>query len=132
MFVYQHPKLATNVEQEDMRPRAESFARILDQYRDYYRVRVGHPDWVRADKHAPCDLDLFGKISVTDAIDIGTVGDLFYGEPSFITILAEAMDKPFVVMFSSRAKTSRYIRARNLNFLRAVHKRHLGVAVYDE
>lgn len=131
ILVYQPPKHAKNEEQELVSPRREAFNAFLDDSK-YFRVRIGSPKHVDAKCDAPFDLDLVGKTSIHDAFDIGALGDVFFGEPSFLLVMAEAMDKPVTCMFTRRAQNSGHWRACNATAERIFHKRHLITTVYDE
>ena len=125
ILIYQPVKLA-NI----FTPQQNAFDRWLHQKNKYYRIRVGHPALIKQGSSMGCELDLVGKASVSDVFDIATIGDLFFGELCYIPLLAEAMDKQFVCMFSSAAaKTGEY---KHINFQRMFHKYHLGTAAYDD
>lgn len=131
IFVYQPPKRPHNPEQELLRPTRKVYNQFVADHADHYRIKLGQAPYVDEDAGAPCELDLFGKASIRDAFDIGTVGDLFFGESCYVPMLGEAMDKRFAVMFTRRALNSD-TRVRNLTPERLFHKKHLGTAVYDE
>lgn len=82
---------------------------------DYFRVRMGHPEYV--EDEGECELDLLGKASVADILDVATVSDMFFGELCYIGILADAMRKRSVCMLSkehARAEEWRHLNARRL------------------
>lgn len=132
IFVYQSPKKANGPEQEVLRPRREAFNRYIENHKDCYRVRLGHPSAVEDDKDAPLDMDLFGKISVSDALDVGASADLLFSDPSFITVMAESMGKRFTAMLSRRVEAFPNIRARAMTADRLFHNKNLLTVVYDE
>lgn len=131
VLVYQPNKIASNDEQESLRPNRAAFNKWLDGKADYFRIKIGSPDFVERDNEAPCEMDLFGKTSVTDALDIGTVGDLFFGESCFVLVMAEAMDKQLVCMFSRCGLESPRARVSGVNPSLIFHKKHLATAVFD-
>lgn len=132
VFVYQSPKKAVNAEQEAMRPNRAAFNRYVANHNDCFRVRLGHPSAVEDDQSAPHEMDLFGKISVTDALDVGSIAHLLFSDPSFITVMAESMGKRFTAMLSRRAETFPNVRARNATADRLFHNKNLLTVVYDE
>lgn len=132
VLVYQPPKKAANLNERLLRPHAEAFAAFLSERSDWFRVKVGAAPYVAPENHPPCDLDLFGRTSVSDAFDIATAADAFYGEPCFVTVLAEALDKPVTCMFSRRAIASGRVHICNMRPERLFHKPHLATAIYDE
>jgi hypothetical protein len=129
ILMYQPPKIARGFEQEEMRPDPESFGAVLMRHSDYFRIKVGHPDSVDAGKY-PCELDLFGKTTVRDVFDIGTIADRMFSDVSYLQILAQALDKFSVCMFTERARNSKFSRVRNMTPDMLFHKRELGRAVY--
>lgn len=131
IFIYQPPKLANNEKQEHLCPRIEPYSAYVAAKADCFRIRVGCPEFVQ-DRKLPCELDLFGKTSVRDVLDLCTIGDLFFSGPSYLLIAAEAMDKPFTCMFSRRGLASGFARVRNVTPERVFHKRHLATSVYDD
>lgn len=110
-------------------PHIEAFNRWLHSKSDYYRIRIGHPELIITGSSMECELDLVGKITRYDVFDIATIGDLFFGELCFLPMLAEAMNKNFVCMFSKRA--SKNPEYNHVNFQRMFHKYYLGAAIYD-
>lgn len=131
VFVYQPLKKASNVNQDLARPQWGAFRKVVEKHADHFRVRLGHPAHLD-DTPAPCELDLFGKTSVTDAFDIATIADVFFGEPCYLFILAQAMNKPSISMFSGRGADSGRHRIVNFSPERLFHKRHLTSAIYDD
>lgn len=129
ILVYQPLKKAVNQNQELARPQQDAFLNALDARADYFRVKLGHPN---LDNAGACELDLFGKTSVTDAIDIATAADLFFGEPCYLFILAQALKKPSVVMFSGRGADSGRHRITNFSPARLFPKPDLTTAIYDD
>jgi len=131
VFVYQPVKTPHNDLQALATPHRDAYNRVVVEHGEYFRVRLGMPPYVEEDRGAPCEMDLFGRASISDAFDIATVGDLFFGQHCYIPMLAEAMDKRFVCMFSRRALGS-VEKIRNFRPDRLIHKKHLGTVVYDE
>ena len=131
VFVYQPPRITNGLEQEVMRPNAEAFVRYIDQHSDCYRIKVGRSDAVEVFGDAPCELNLFDKTSVHDAFDVVSVADMVFSPPSYLTILAQAMDRPYTCMFTRRAALSQFSRAKNLTPEVLFHKPAIGTAVYD-
>jgi hypothetical protein len=131
VLVFQPLKKATNRNEELSRPKATAYRSFVESKADCFRVKIGAAPFA-VDDGLPCELDLFGKISATDAIDIGAMADEFFGEPSFIPIMAEGFDKPHTCMFSRRAVQSGRVHISNITPQRLLHKPHLARAIYDE
>ncbi len=119
ILAYQPPKVGSSVSANDFESHLGA---------DHFRIRLGCPG-VAQDIGAS-DLDLFGKTAVTDLLDVASLADGFFGEPCYLTTLAQAMDKPFTCLFSSSAATAADSRTRNLTPERFFHKPHLGTALY--
>lgn len=134
ILFYQPSRVTPGPEQQAMRPRREAFNEFVrSRAGKYFRVRLGQAPYIDNDPQAPFDLDLFGRTSIHDAFDLGAIGDLFFGEHSFIPMLGEALDKRFVVMFSRESQGSKtFPRVRNFNPARMIHKKHLGTGVFDD
>ncbi len=134
VLLYQPRKISKDDDQELTRPLRAAFNRYLATRGDCFRVKIGSPSFVHDDRDLACDLDLFGKTSIKDVFDIASVSDLIFGEAScFLPNLAEALDKPFVCMFSRRATMSihrKRVWSMRPEFL--IHKKHLATVVYDE
>ena len=131
ILVYQSSRVPKNHEQHAMRPRREAFNAFLhDKRKQYFRVRLGHPPYIEDDPHAPRDLDLYGKTSIHEALDIGTIGGLFFGEHGFVPMMGEALGKRCVFMFARAAQSVQRIR----NFMpeRMIHKKDLGMGIFDD
>jgi hypothetical protein len=127
ILVYQPLKVANRTM---LSPRDDYFARWIAARSDCYRVKIGHPLFTAEHEPLPCELDLVGKTSVHDVFDLGTAGDLFFGELSYLPIMAQAMGKQFVCMFSRAAAEDE--AWRHLTPERMFKKPHFGCAVYDE
>lgn len=136
VLIYQPPKRPGNAEQALVRPSREAFAGYLESRADHFRVRVGRTPYVDAGEGLPCDLDLVDRTSVAGALDVGLVGDLFFGEPCFVPFLGEALGRRYAVMFTRRALNCPDAigggRVRNITPERLFHKPELASAVYDE
>lgn len=85
-------------------PDQRSFNDILSQLRKrYYTIYIGEG---RRLFNLDVDLDLNGKTSLTDLLDIASVADAFFGQCSFIIPLAEIFNKPLLVLWSAKGLTS--------------------------
>lgn len=115
--------------QSDLTPKLEAFDEWLDAHKEFYRVRVGNKSFINADESRDCDLNLVGATLVSDVFDLATVADLFFSEPSYLGMLAEAIDKPSVWMLSR--DTVNQDDWNHLTPQRMFHKPHLSRAVYD-
>lgn len=136
IMLYQSPKRTISEEQELIRPNRLAFNAYLESKAGHYRIRLGHAPYVENDRYSPCELDLFNQIGVPDVLDLATLCQFAFGEPSVLPFLAEACNTRYAVMFSRRALT--YTgplgngRVRNITPERLFHKPHLAEAVYDE
>lgn len=132
VLVYQPPKLARNLNETLSRPRAEAYREALASVaRGHFVIRLGHPSYTEATRLA-CDLDLFGSVSVTDAIDVCAIADHIFCEPSYMLAAAEALEKPYTCVFSRRAVDSGRTYISNLTPTRLCHKPRLMTAIFDE
>lgn len=131
IFVFQPLKVCTNLNERLMRPQAEAFARVVAEHGDHFRVMLGHPAHVQ-DMNLACEMNLVGRTSVTDVFDVGTIGDKFFGEPCYVTVMAEALGKPYACMFSRKGIESGRTFVSNLKPERFFHKPHLATAIFDE
>lgn len=134
ILVYQSSRVPKNPEQQALRPRREAFNAFLHgKGKQYFRIRLGHPPYIEDDPDAPRDLDLYGRTSIHEAFDIGTIGDLFFGEHGFVPMMGEALDKPCTFMFSRESQRStEFPRLRNFNAARMIHNKHRGAGVFDD
>lgn len=130
ILIYQPLKRSRNLEQQLLTPRAEVFRRHISGYTDHFRIKLGHPPYVEDDPGLPCELDMFGKGFIFDTFDVCSIGDLFVSQPSFINVMAEALDRRFVVMFA-RAGLESDLWVKFVTPDREIHKKHLGKVVYD-
>lgn len=130
VLIYQPLKRAENYEQRLMRPDAEAYRAGLLAGR-YFRVKLGSPASCD-DDGLPCDLDLFGQTSVEQAFDVATIAERIYCEPSYLAILAEAMDKPYTCMFARAGLDAPLTRVSTMRPEFLFHKPHLATAVFDQ
>lgn len=131
ILAFQPLKRATTLSQALERPDRAAYARFIAREVDCFRVKLGHPRYTQDSGHPACDLDLFGALSVTDALDVLAISARAFGEPCYVTIAAEAMGKPFTCMFSRRGVDSGHRYASNLKPSRTFHG-DLGRAVFDD
>lgn len=130
ILIYQPPKIANGAEQELYTPPTEAFLRWLDEHSDHYRIKVGHPSAAEEFRGAPCELDLFGKTTVLQMIDLATIGDLFFSQVCFIPTLAETLWKRSAVMFTRRQLSAGSNKVRSLRPEVFLHRRELHEVVY--
>ena len=131
IFIYQSLKVPRNSDQQELTPKRESYNGVIVAHKDHYRIRLGHPPFVVNDTSAPCELDMFGKGFILDTLDICTIGDLFFGQTSFVPQIAGALGKRSICMFSRRASISdRWIRRETPEW--CIHNKELTTVVYDE
>ncbi|MBI4291320.1 MAG: hypothetical protein HY661_07575 [Betaproteobacteria bacterium] len=132
IFVYQSARTIRSYASMLLAPRRQAFNKFVAKYHGHYRIKLGHPPHVPEDKDAPCELDMYGKAFILDTFDICTIADLFFGQASFITCMAEALDKPHICMFARAALRSTDTRANTTTPERALAKKHLATVVYDD
>jgi hypothetical protein len=133
VFIYQPPKLSKNREMDLLKPKSFSFASFIADAKsdECFRIRMGHSQYVEANGYTNYELDLLDRLKVTDAFDVCTIGDVFFGEECYLTHIAEALDRQVICMLSRRAALSKeWVRHRTLD--RMFEKRHLARVVYDE
>lgn len=131
ILMFQPLKVARNLNEQLSRPNPAAYAEAIEAREDHFRVMVGHPRFVQ-DMNLPHELNLMGQTSVADLFDIATAADTFFGEPSYIPTLADALGKPHTCMFSRRAIESGRTHIRNLKPDRLFHRPHLATVLYDE
>lgn len=88
----------------EMLPRREAFEALLGGLRDCFIVEVGQGPELYPLK---ADIDLSDRTSPADLLDIATVASGLIGQCSFMIPLAEAFDKPLVVVWAARGLQSR-------------------------
>lgn len=130
VLVYQPPKRAHSAEQAQARPALVAFVRHLEAFDGWCRVKVGSPAHV-VECDAPCEVDLFGRTSVADVLDVCTVGDACYADPSYLPVMFQGLGKPATVMFARAGFEARSHRIRNIRPERIFAKPHLATAIAD-
>jgi hypothetical protein len=135
IMLYQPRKMSKDGDQELTRPERAQFNTFVNRQRKgFFRVKTGHPHYVQDDTDLGCELDLFGKTSVTDIFDIAAVSDMIFGEAScFLPNLAESLDKPFTCMYARRglaAVSRKRVWGIRPEFM--IHKKHLATVIYDD
>lgn len=131
ILLYQSRRVQNNEYQRLMAPRRAAFNRYVEKATGYYRIKLGKSSSIECDTSAPCELDLFDKASIHDAFDIATAADMFFGQDCFLTILAQALNKPFACMFA-RAALESETWISNYTPERMIHKKHLCTVLYDD
>lgn len=129
IFIYQPHKKVFNRNQALVRPARQAFADYISRASEYFRVRVGHPAFLDED-YGGSELDLFGRISVTDLFDIGSISDVVFSEPSALTAMAQAMGKTTVCMFSREGLESGRNYVGNVKPERIFPRPEIAEAVY--
>lgn len=132
VLLFQPLKRAGNVDEEERRPDPGAFRRLVAGFDGHFKIKIGHPDFAEDDAGLATDLDLFGRTSISEAIDLATLADAICAEPSFLGIVAQAFDKPFSCLFSTRALTSDVKKVAGATPTRIFHRPDLCTAVYDE
>lgn len=132
VLLFQPLKRAGNADEEERRPDRGAFRRLVANHPGHFKIKVGHPDFAEDDAGLAADLDLFGRTSISEAIDLATIADVICAEPSFLGILAQAFDKRFTCIFSARALRSGVKKVAGVTPTRIFHRPDLCTAVYDE
>lgn len=132
LMLYQPLKLSRGAEQEALRPRRQAYSGYVNSRTDCFRVKTGHPNHVQMDPALDCEMDLIGKASISDVFDVAAASDAIFAEDSYLSILAQALDKPLVCMFSRRALDSRNARLCNSGPARMFTKPRFATAIYDD
>lgn len=133
IMLYQPLKRSHNEVGRLLRPDVGAFAARVSSFRDeFYRIKVGHPDFLEDDPRLECEMNLFGKTSVAPLIDLATIAEQIFCEVSALLGLAQCLRKRVVCMFSRKASESPYHYPRNVNPLRMFALPDLAQAVYDE
>lgn len=132
IFVYQPLKIARNEQQKILRPDMVAYRQFIEEHSDCYRIKLGHPPYVDSNNDLPCELDLFGKAFIKDSFDVGTTGDIFFGESCFVIQMGEALNKSCILMRSVRAMREDSWLNRYHDPKRVFTKKHLATTVYDE
>lgn len=120
VLMYQPRKLKT-----EFRPTREAYQEWVEAHGEYYRIRVGASAFVERDP-MPCELDLLDRASVADVFDVATVCDLFFGEPCYVGILADALSKHSVCMLPAVLPED----WNHVTVQRMFHRQHLASLVY--
>lgn len=84
----------------DLIPERDAFEAVLSGLRDCFTVGIG--DGKRQSYVPAVELDLIGKTSVTDLLDLGTMCDGIVAQVSFCVPLAECFDKPFLGVWAAK------------------------------
>lgn len=132
ILIFQPLKTVANEEDEQRRPNSEVFRRLINGHREHFKVKVGNCQFVDDDAALACDLDLFGKLTVTDAIDMVKIADVVCSEPSYLTILGQAFSTKVECLFSVRGLRSNIKSVAGITPERLFHNKHRATAFYDE
>lgn len=89
----------------EMVPNPYVYGRALRKLREqFFAVYVGKGDRLYP---VDVDLDLHGKTTVTELLDIASISSAFFGQCSFVIPLAESFDRPMLAMWAHRGLTSK-------------------------
>lgn len=89
---------------KELLPEQGAFVAALDAVRDAYLVRVGNAESLYT---LPCDIDLTGKSSVADLLDLASICDGVVGQCSLAIPLAEVFDRPLLIIWAAAGLASR-------------------------
>lgn len=115
----------------DLRPKWEIFDKIIRAFQDkLFFVQIG----LKREQYEikGIDLDLVGKTSDCDTLDIATVADCFIGQNGYIIPLAESQSKPLFVVYSRKGLQSGDPLISNTKPEKILSKPTSGWAVDDE
>lgn len=87
----------------ELLPKQQAFDAALGMLSDCLLVQVGKNEQLYPLK---TEVNLNGKTSITDLMDIGAVCDGVVGQCSFAVPLAEVFDKPFLLLWGARVSAS--------------------------
>lgn len=87
----------------EMLPAREAFYAAQDALRDCFMVKVGKGPELYP---LAADLDLSGETTPAEAMDVAYISKGMLGQCSFMIPLAEALDKPLVVVWAAAGLTS--------------------------
>lgn len=132
ILIFQSLKIVANEEDKQRRPDGEAFRRLINGHREHFKVKLGHSQFVQDDADLACDLDLFDKLTVTDAIDLVKIADVVCSEPSYLTILGQAFSTKVECLFSVRGLRSNIKSVAGITPERLFHNKHRATAFYDE
>lgn len=132
ILFWQPVKQSANDAEAEGRPERAAFASCVNSFSGHFKVKLGHPNFLDDDGSIASDLDLFGRISTTDAIDLISIANLVVCEPSFLGIAAQAFDKRLVCMFSRRGLQSRNKRISGVTPTKIFHKPEISTAIFDD
>jgi hypothetical protein len=96
---------------KELLPKREAFDCALDVLRDCFAVHIGSVDQVYP---IACDLDLRGKTSVSDLLDLAVSCDGMVAQCSFAVPMAECFDKPLLAIWAAHGMQSNmhpYVKA---------------------
>lgn len=82
----------------ELLPERQAFIEALIALDDCFYVQVGKAEQLYA---LPTNLDLNGRTSVTDILDLGVSCDGLIGQCSFVIPLAEVFDKPLLIVWAA-------------------------------
>jgi len=82
----------------ELLPKKEAFDTALAELRDCFIVKIGKAEEIYS---LDCELDLNGKTTVQDLFDIAAIAHGFLAQCSYCIPLAEAFDKPLMIVFAA-------------------------------
>jgi hypothetical protein len=93
----------------ELLPDAQAFDAVLRELGDCMLVRIGNGAELYP---LPTEINLNGSTSVSDVLDVGRICDGVVAQCSFAIPLAEAFDKPLLIVWAARGLVAReaYVR----------------------
>jgi len=101
----------------ELLPQEKAFRATLDALGEVFLVRIGssaaspsqHPVLAKSPPlyDLPCHLNLSDQTTVTDLLDLASTCDGVVGQCSFVIPLAEALDKPLLIVWAAVGLASR-------------------------
>lgn len=95
----------------DLVPRQEAFERVLAEFADCFRVRIGKATAIYP---LPCEFDLNGSTSIADLLDLASACSAVIAQCSFAVPLAECFGKPLLALWSKRGLKSKTMYLRHV------------------
>lgn len=132
IMVYQPLRKGRTPDDEVMRPKQEAFTAFINSKTDYFKIKLGHFDYLNDSRNLACDLNFIDKTTPAEALDIVSIADLVVGENCYLPIVAQAMDRKFVLMMARAAAQSERPKVHGVLPHRMVQKPHLGKVIWDE
>lgn len=127
-----HPMARKDGFGRELLPRKEAYQRMVDAARasGFLTVQVGSGAAIY--NLDGIDVDLSGRTTITELIDIVAISDAVICYPSFLVPLAESLDKRFICLFSMEGLKCERGFLRWITPKKIIHRIDLGSFVIDD